>query len=506
MHLLTIVAFAFLFWRAEEPGRWVLVPEGDVLWTSLIVLGQIAVIAVFAFLAHRRALRLLRNAPDPLEAAQQFHHRASSVLRIVLGIGFGITIFLTRWPEWFDVTERTPLLQIGCDFLVLMPFFACLFVMWVVAYPLERRLRFGDDGQSEGGDKASWPFWAYIEFHLRHYVLVVAIPMSFILFAADMTRGHATVLKAWSGFAWAPDLLLGFVACVVFVVAPVMLRRIWKTASLEDGPVRERLDQLARRVGLRFRDILLWKSDGLMINAAVMGLVPSMRYVLLSDALLSSMSERQVEAVFGHEAGHVRHRHIQYFLLFAFVGWLAVAAVMEGIAYATLAVGVELRAAVPIVEGVGLLTTIVVWGVGFGWLSRRFERQADLFAARCVAPPANQCGSPCSVHLDDRQTLPGEGRVCATGAALFVSALDRVATLNGIPHEEYSWRHSSIGSRIRFLTSLADDPNRVARFERVIRRAKRGMFICVVLGSAMAVAYWLMVPELALERLHVPAS
>lgn len=506
MHLLTIVAFAFLFWRAEDPGRWVLVPEGDVLWTSLIALGQVGVIAALAFLAHRRALRLLKNAPEPLEAAQQFHHRASSVLRIVLGIGFGVTVFLTRWPEWFDVAERTPLLQIGGDFFVLMPFFACLFVMWVVAYPLERRLRFGDDGQSEEGGQASWPFWAYIEFHLRHYVLVVAIPMSFILFAADMTRGHATVLKAWTGFAWAPDLLLGLVACAVFVVAPVMLRRIWKTESLEDGPVRERLDHLARRVGLRFRDILLWKSDGLMINAAVMGLIPSVRYVLLSDALLSSMSERQVEAVFGHEAGHVRHRHIQYFLVFASVGWLAVAAVMEGIAHVMLAVGVELRAAVPIVEAVGLLATVVVWGVGFGWLSRRFERQADLFAARCVTPPANQCGSPCSVHLDDRQTLPDQGRVCATGAALFASALDRVATLNGIPHEEYSWRHSSIGIRIRFLTSLAGDPNRVARFERVIRRVKRGMFICVVLGGAIAMAYWLMVPELALERLHAVAS
>ena len=163
---------------------------------------------------------------------------------------------------------------------------------------------------------------------------------------------------------------------------------------------------------------------------------------------------------------------------------------------------VDVRTAAPIVEGIGFLATLVVWGVGFGWLSRRFERQADLFAARCVTPPAEQCDCPCSVHPNDSEELPGEGRVCATGAALFVSALDRVATLNGIPHEEYSWRHSSIGIRIRALTSLADDPNRVAQFERVIRRAKRFMMTFAVLGTAMAVGYWYFVSEPAFWQLH----
>ncbi|MCH9001928.1 MAG: M48 family metalloprotease [Planctomycetes bacterium] len=502
MHLLTIVAFAFLFWRAEQPGRWVLVPVDDVLWTIVIVLGQFASVSILAFLAQRRASRLFQSDPESSNAAQQFHHRASSLLRLLLGIGFGITVFLTRWPEWFDVTEQMPILQIVCDFFVLIPFLAGLFVMWLAAYPLERRMRFGDVGSLDEDEPASWPFRAYIDFHLRHYVLVVAVPMSFILLAANLTRGHAAKLQAWSGVSWMPDLLLGLVACVVFLVAPDMLRRIWRTESLNKGPVRDRLDRLAGRIGLRFRDILLWKSDGLMINAAVMGLVPWMRYVLLSDALLSSMSERQVEAVFGHEAGHVQHRHIQHFLVFAYVGWLAVVAVIEIIAAGALAMDVDVRTAVPIVEGIGFLATLVVWGVGFGWLSRRFERQADLFAARCVTPPAEQCDCPCSVHPDDSEALPGEGRVCATGAALFVSALDRVATLNGIPHEEYSWRHSSIGIRIRALTSLADDPNRVAQFERVIRRAKRFMMTFAVLGTAMAVGYWYFVSEPAFWQLH----
>ena len=50
MHLLTIVAFAFLFWRAEQPGRWLMVPDGDVMWTIVIVVGQVGTVGVLAFL------------------------------------------------------------------------------------------------------------------------------------------------------------------------------------------------------------------------------------------------------------------------------------------------------------------------------------------------------------------------------------------------------------------------------------------------------------------------
>ena len=144
----------------------------------------------------------------------------------------------------------------------------------------------------------------------------------------------------------------------------------------------------------------------------------------------------------------------------------------------------------------------MLWGTGFGWLSRRFEREADLFGARCVTPSAEDCRMPCAVHGDDQRTPVGPGRVCATGAAIFTSALDRVAVLNGIPHEERSWRHSSIGSRIRFLTSLAGDPRRAARFERLLKRVKTAVLTAAVVGATITVYYWIVVPEPAILRMQ----
>ena len=85
---------------------------------------------------------------------------------------------------------------------------------------------------------------------------------------------------------------------------------------------------------------------------------------------------------------------------------------------------------------------------------------------------------------------------------MFSSALERVALLNGIPQEERSWRHSSIGSRIRFLTSLAGDPARLARFERVIWRAKAMLLAVAIGGSVLGVVYWAWAGQLAVLSLQ----
>ncbi|MEK7756009.1 MAG: M48 family metallopeptidase, partial [Planctomycetota bacterium] len=471
----------------------------------MVVAGLPLLLALAGVWAANRACTLHDKHPDAPHVAQQFHHRTVLFLRTALFVGFAAAVLLTRWPDWFDFGRITPALQIVGDLIVLSPFFVGTLVLWIAAYPVERALRLFGDPRSSGGAQAGGPGWrmgTYLDFHLRHQLLVVAAPMTLILFAANMTRGYDAQLRRWTGWVWTPDVLLAVVAGCVFVVAPLLLCRIWRTAPLEAGPLRGRLEDICRRIGLRCRDILIWKSDGIMINAAVMGVFAPVRYVLLSDALLATMSTRQIEAVFGHEAGHVRHRHIQHFLVFALVGWLAVAGLMEGLARTSMGSKAWWGLSSITIQGLGLAATVLFWGLGFGWVSRRFERQADLFGARCVTPSDAECDRPCSVHLDARTSCTQDGRVCATAAAVFASALQRVALLNGIPSEERSWRHSSIGSRIRFLVSLAGDPARAMRFERLIRRIKTSLLAAAVLGGAFFIYYWTVVPQPTLMQLQ----
>ena len=78
----------------------------------------------------------------------------------------------------------------------------------------------------------------------------------------------------------------------VFLLMPAMIVRIWKTGPLPPGPLRDRLEDISRRLKLRYRHILVWRSGGMVANAGVMGIVGPLRYVLLSDALLEQMPER----------------------------------------------------------------------------------------------------------------------------------------------------------------------------------------------------------------------
>lgn len=501
MHIYVIAAFALLFWESELPHSWRVLPSNSLIGTLAVVIGGTVLLTLIAWVCAFRARRMFRRQGDGVPRAIEFHHRSTFAQRVAITAWFAATVLLTPWADWFDWNATSPWLQIFGDLAVLSPFMVQCVLLWLIAFPLERCFREGDD-PSISAAPTSWRLSSYLDFNIRHHLLVVAVPMTLILMASNVFQGYERDLRRWSGIVWAPDLALGVVAGVVFLIAPMLLRHIWRTTPLPAGPLRERLEALCRRIGLRCRDILIWKSDGLMINAAVMGVFPPVRYVLLSDALLASMTPRQVEAVFGHEAGHVRHRHIQHFLVFAFVGWVAVAGLMEMLARGSMENGGAWAISFVAIEGVGVAATIAFWTIGFGWVSRRFERQADLYGARCVTPDPAECDRPCGVHLDDFQASPADGRICSTAASVFASALHRVAALNGIPPEERSWRHSSIASRIRFLTSLAGDPARARGFERSVQQVKAALVAVAVVGAIATVAYWRAVPRPALLRIQ----
>jgi STE24 endopeptidase len=145
---------------------------------------------------------------------------------------------------------------------------------------------------------------------------------------------------------------------------------------------------------------------------------------------------------------------------------------------------------------------VLVWAVGFGGVSRRFEWQADLFGARSVTPGPEECDQPCLVHGTavlvptgpDGPSASGTQRgepVCASAALLFAGALQRIADLNGIPVDARSWRHSSISNRMRLLQNYAVDPLSAARLERSVAIIKAVLLAGTVIGLTVAVwLYW----------------
>jgi STE24 endopeptidase len=221
------------------------------------------------------------------------------------------------------------------------------------------------------------------------------------------------------------------------------------------SPMRDRLEQFCREQKLRYRDILLWQTNHNVGNAAVMGIIPQVRYILMSDLLLETMSEEQIEAVFAHEVGHVVHRHMIWYLVFF-------ECLLLGLALTALVAESYMRF-VHVPDWLPMDLVMMLLGAGgfllaFGFLSRRFERQADVYAARQLERRALAPAGVAAVN-----------HVGPHGARIFASALHKVAIINGMPVAGSvlrNWCHGSIATRMDYLHEISSDPKRTRRFDR----------------------------------------
>jgi Zn-dependent protease with chaperone function len=131
----------------------------------------------------------------------------------------------------------------------------------------------------------------------------------------------------------------------------------------------------------------------------------------------------------------------------------------------------------------------------FGLLSRFFERQADVYAARIME--RELATEPAAVRVADlpddslvgnARTFPYERRAHSThvgpaGASVFASALHRVAVINNIPIRARNFSHGSISQRVAYLRQLAASPTCTARFDRLMTSLFAGLaaalLVCV---------------------------
>ncbi len=243
------------------------------------------------------------------------------------------------------------------------------------------------------------------------------------------------------GAAFYVGLLLLFV-----IGLPGMLRLSWDTGPLPPGPLRDVLGLVAARAGFRCRQLLLWRTGGLMANAAVVGVFPWQRLVLFSDALLAQLDLREAAAVFGHEIGHVARRHVPIFGAWV-LGFLMIADLL-----ATHVVGKD-----ELTTAATLLPLSLLWFLSFGFLSRRFELEADLYGAE----------------------LTGD-------TPALVSALERVG--GGPTRRRSSWRHFSTADRIAFLCRARERPEVARALRRRLKRLSRLGIVVFAAAGALELA------------------
>ena len=353
------------------------------------------------------------------------------------------------------VLARLPL---AAEALAAAPFMLALIAHWLASYPYDRAVRMRHIEQMAMAGESVMPSWTrreYLSFQIRHQLLFIVIPAGIIIFILRTLE----LLGPRIGPTAMMILAVAKVS-VIFVLAPALLVRIWRTRPMPAGALLDRLEELCRRMKLGYRRILLWETGGVIVNAGVIGMIRPVRYVLLSDALLARFDDDAVDAIFAHEAGHVVHKHIPYML--AFTAGLVLVCQFGG--------ELIVRALDPLDRDwrpLLLAVTAGLWGWLFGMLSRRFERQADVFAAAAIGGGAS-------------------GEITPEGAAVFGSALMTVARLNGVAPTQRNFRHGPISSRVNYVTELAASGRGVECVNRAIARIKLVIWAILAAGIALA--------------------
>jgi STE24 endopeptidase len=438
-----LLLLIFALWMAAP--QYAQRPAHDAWIGVAIFLGYYALLVLVMGVWGRLLAR--RVSTNNLRRNLRRFHVTLFVARAMIPIWFAFGVFGLGWGEVVHKAlgfEALRTAQLPGLLLATLPPMAAWMGLWWSQYPAEIALR---EQSLLGALEADLPIHAppryrdYFASNLRLKLLFTAVPIFLVVLLRDLTLLAARTAHVNIGEGWLEVGAMLVPLLIVFVFAPEILRRVLDTVPLEDGRLRRKLEAMCTRSRMRVQDILVWRTHNNMGNAAVMGVLPQMRYVLLSDLLLESMTDEQIEAVFAHEIGHVVHRHMPWFVVFfvTMVIWL------EG--------GLEW------LDKAGMLRDVPGWmnpvlvGAGFCWLlllfgflSRRFERQADVYAARTMQ--SMQPGEPAETS---------RSHVGEYGAKLFGSALQRVAAINNMPTGSYRRWEGGFRKRVAFLAERASD-------------------------------------------------
>lgn len=351
------------------------------------------------------------------------------------------------------------------EILAAAPALALLLWTFRLTYPIEKRIRQAMLIRELDDASPVYPFpspWRFVLATARNNAAIMALPLLLILaWSESLDRIVAmTGSIELAGLRLDPAIQVAG-ALLIFALIPPLMVRVWDTVPIPKGPLRDELERLARVHRVRVRGFLVWRTGGAMLNAAVIGLTPWLRYIVLTDALLDHLPEIEVEAVAAHEIAHVRKRHMI---------WLAIAvlgsAMLTGelLARGAHALPLDPALAAWLIGAASLITVLLVLGL----VSRRFEWQADAFAARHLAADA-----PVITH---------------DAAHAMSRALARVSRLNGMPEGRFTWRHGSIAARRQRLETLVGTPVAALPIDRHARLVVALAILAFIAGAALTAA------------------
>lgn len=370
-----------------------------------------------------------------LSAAFQGMVTRLSILSIV---AFAISLYLLNLKYWLLKIPGFAAFSVLPGLAAIAVFFFFLATVWYFGYEVY-------------GSFFASPLtrWGYISSQLKLNVPIL-FPWALITLCYDILS-----LLTWPSLKRVYESEGGqFLFFTLFLILlgiflPLLINYFWGCSPLPQTEKKERIEAFFREQGFRYRGILRWPLlEGRMMTAGVMGLVPRFRYILVTDSLMELLSVEELKAVMAHEMGHIRYKHLLFYLLFV-LGYMAISLGLFDVVFSLMALQPwllnllnsqkELHVSLfYLVFSVPIILSVVLYfRYIMGFFMRNFERQADLYSVKII----------------------GE-------ATPTIMSLEKIAAASGMSRRQPSWHHFSIAERVEFLWRSSGDPQLIKGHSR----------------------------------------
>jgi len=441
--------------------------------TMLLGMGLILLSAEFISL---RTMKGISRRPRNFIAPLQWFSKWRSRHRIFRAVMF---VFFAIFLGWTNIVRE----EFGLghwiavdDFVILLPFVLLEVASTAIFHQVDLMIDHAIETRS-GIAAAPIPhdekLWVQLRTEHGPWMLIAVVVLTIhdVISWFKLEEANETVLALTS---------LCMMIVISLVVLPLAIRWALPLRSMPSGQVRDELETWARHERIRFSDILIWKTRHSLANAAVTGILPQLRYIFISETILRQLSPLEIIGVFGHEVGHVRHRHLLKFFVFV---------VLSLVMLILLGAGIEqyLVNRWRINEQYFLIPLYLWFAAPYfyltlGYFSRRFERQADIAGCRATASFVPE---PVSTPFIESSVAESVSIRLREGTLLFLGAMHKVTQINGMDGSHWSWRQGRLSDRLRFLERLATTPGQAAAFNISTNRQYFASLAGIVITSVV---------------------
>lgn len=457
MHLLILLAVLAIVAARESAAEG---PVDGVAWRLTCVLGVMGLLCLAANWGSLNTARGIRAGSGREEQLL----RRFRVLRQAHLVTWSVSTWLLLFPlEWVRLVRENWGLGEVClvdEIVILLPVVLPLLLSWGAFCEVEHAVEQRVVGRVETKAIRPGQRLRRVLLQARQDLGLLLIPALGVIVLQDLADQFA---PAWRGRPAAAGFhlvtLIGLIAAL-----PVLLKILLPTHPMSVGPLRDRLEGLARRVGVPIRGLSVWETGDRLSNAAVTGLLPGLRYVFMTDALVRRLEPPELEAILLHELAHLRRRHLFLRLLVLISPlwlWLVWQA-MFPVSASQLSSAVTLEAArwgvAPTLLVVVPMAAYVL--LALAWHARLLEHDADLWAVEQMPPDSD------------------------AAAARFIAALNKLSEPAPRGHRRGGWLHPSLAQRQLLVERVDRSPEVGRRFRRRLSWLHGGLMV-VTLGAPL---------------------